>query len=105
MDRDWRQLPLTPLRTFECVARHASFTRAADELCLTQSAVSQQIRHLESLLGQSLFERQGRRLRLTDAGHRYFAAVSMPSALCSGRRRLFFPSRGAACCGCKSIRR
>lgn len=52
--------PLDTLITFEAVARNGSFTRAATELCLTQSAVSKQIRTLEDALGLSLFERQAR---------------------------------------------
>lgn len=60
--------PLYALRAFEVAARSCSFTRAADELALTQSAISRHIRSLESHLGCRLFERQGPRLRLTDVG-------------------------------------
>jgi DNA-binding transcriptional LysR family regulator len=56
------------LRTFEAVARQLSFTRAADELALTQSAVSHQIRSLEQGLGTSLFGRLHRGIELTDDG-------------------------------------
>ena len=57
MPSPYRSLPpLATLRTFEAVARNLSFTRAADELALTQSAVSHQIRALEDHLGASLFE-------------------------------------------------
>jgi len=56
------------LRAFECAARHGSFTLAAEELHLTQSAVSRQVKDLEGLLGFSLFRRNGRRVALTDAG-------------------------------------
>ena len=62
--------PLYALRAFEVAARSCSFTRAADELALTQSAISRHIRSLESHLGCRLFERHGPRLRLTDAGQR-----------------------------------
>ncbi|WP_236210507.1 LysR substrate-binding domain-containing protein [Metapseudomonas otitidis] len=59
-----RRLPsLTALRTFEAAARHAHFGRAAQELCVTDSAVSHQIRQLEEQLGVSLFEREGRQVR------------------------------------------
>lgn len=60
--------PLSPLRAFEAAARHLSFTRAAEELHLTQGAISQQIRQLELHLGFPLFIRQARRLELTDEG-------------------------------------
>lgn len=67
--------PLKSLRVFEAAARHLSFTLAADELCVTQGAVSQQIRVLEDALGVKLFRRQGRDLRLSAAGERYALAV------------------------------
>jgi LysR family glycine cleavage system transcriptional activator len=63
------ELPrLDLLRTFEAAARSLSFTKAADELFLTQSAVSKQMQLLESELGLSLFERRHRALSLTEAG-------------------------------------
>ena len=61
--------PLPNLVGFEAAARLGSFSRAAEELNITQSAVSHQIRTLEQLLGQPLFHRLGRRIELTDAGH------------------------------------
>lgn len=63
------------LRSFESAARHLSFTRAADELALTQSAVSRQIRQIEDGLGVPLFERRHRALVLTPAGHTMHRAV------------------------------
>ena len=63
-----RQLPLNSLRSFEVTARHLQMGRAADELGVTQGAVSQQIKSLEEHLGVALFERNGNRLRLTPAG-------------------------------------
>ncbi|MEH8228073.1 LysR family transcriptional regulator [Aeromonas veronii] len=60
--------PLNVLRGFEAAARLGSFHQAAQELHLTQSAISQQIRSLEELLGQPLFHRQGRSVALTDVG-------------------------------------
>jgi LysR family transcriptional regulator, glycine cleavage system transcriptional activator len=60
--------PLNVLRGFEAAARLGSFHQAAQELHLTQSAISQQIRSLEEMLGQPLFYRQGRSVALTDAG-------------------------------------
>jgi len=62
---------ITALRAFEAAARYLSFSRAAVELNLTQSAVSHQIRKLEELLGTSLFERIGSAVALTDAGAEY----------------------------------
>lgn len=60
--------PLNALHTFEAAARHLSFTRAAEELFVTQAAVSHQIRTLEEHLAVKLFRRAGRRLLLTDQG-------------------------------------
>lgn len=62
--------PLYALRAFEVAARSSSFTRAAEELSLTQSAISRHIRTLESQFGCRLFERHGPRLVLTEAGQR-----------------------------------
>ena len=59
------------LLAFEAAARHGSISRAAEELHLTQSAVSRQILHLEADLGVSLFHRVRRRVVLTDAGRIY----------------------------------
>ena len=56
--------PLNALRVFEAVARHGNFSRAAEELCVTQSAVSHQVRHLEDWMGTPLFERRGNRAEL-----------------------------------------
>src|SRR4051812_24026469 len=61
-------LPLNALRAFEASARHLSFTRAADELSVTQAAISQQVRGLEERLGVSLFRRLPRGLALSDEG-------------------------------------
>ncbi len=72
-----RDLPaLDLLKAFEAAARHLSFTRAGAELCLSQSAVSRQIRQLETQLGLPLFVRRTRALLLTEAGRRYFRDVS-----------------------------
>jgi DNA-binding transcriptional LysR family regulator len=59
------------LLAFEAAARHLSFTKAAEELSLTQSAVSRQIQALETSLGARLFERRTRSLLLTEAGQRF----------------------------------
>ncbi len=64
-----RHLPeLRILQTFECAARHGNFTRAGEELSLTQSAVSRQIRELEEQLGKQVFERIRGRVVLTQSG-------------------------------------
>ncbi|HEY9079300.1 LysR family transcriptional regulator [Magnetovibrio sp.] len=60
---------LRQLEAFITVSRHLSFTRAAEELNLTQPAVSMQIKQLESQLGQALFEHMGKKIYLTEAGH------------------------------------
>ena len=61
-------LPLNGLKAFEAAARHLSFTRAADELHVTQAAVSHQVKTLEQRLGVKLFRRLPKSLRLTDEG-------------------------------------
>ena len=67
--------PLNQLRAFEAAARHLSFTAAAGELNMTQSAVSQQIKSLENHLGQPLFYRRPRALELTVMGLNYVPVV------------------------------
>lgn len=67
--------PLNCLQTFEAAARHLSFTQAANELNLTQSAVSRQIKRLEEDLARPLFFRQALGLSLTPAGQRYFYTI------------------------------
>ena len=61
-------LPLNALRAFEASARHLSFTRAAIELCVTQAAVSHQVKLLESRLNVTLFKRLPRGLMITAEG-------------------------------------
>ncbi|NKB55588.1 MAG: LysR family transcriptional regulator [Alphaproteobacteria bacterium] len=73
-DRPFRT-PLNAVRAFECAARLLSYTRAAEELGVTQGAVSRQIATLESYIGQPLFRRIGRGIALTFAGERYAAEV------------------------------
>ena len=67
--------PLTAVRAFEAAARHLSFTRAATELHVTQSAVSHQVRTLEAWLGFPLFRRCNREIQLTGEGVTYLPAV------------------------------
>ena len=67
-----RHLPsFAVLRSFEAAARYESFTLAAEELCLTQSAISRQIKDLEAVVGIELFHRVGRRVKLTEAGSNF----------------------------------
>jgi LysR family transcriptional regulator, glycine cleavage system transcriptional activator len=71
-----RRLPsLNALKAFEATARHESFTKAAQELFVTQGAVSQQVKALEDDLGLRLFRRERQRLIITDAGRSYLEVV------------------------------
>jgi len=67
--------PLNALRAFEAAARSESITRAAEELSVTQGAVSQQVKALEATLGLKLFNRERQRLVITEAGREYLAVV------------------------------
>ncbi|UIP30209.1 LysR substrate-binding domain-containing protein [Photobacterium sp. TLY01] len=68
--------PLRAVHYFEAVARLNSFSRAAEFLSVTQSAVSHQVRLLEDYLGEELFQRQGRQLSLTPIGEKYYEQIS-----------------------------
>ncbi|MDX1514041.1 MAG: transcriptional regulator GcvA, partial [Gammaproteobacteria bacterium] len=68
--------PLNALRAFEAAARHLSFTRAAEELHVTQAAVSHQVKSLEEYLGIKLFRRFNRSLLLTDEGQAYLPTMT-----------------------------
>src|SRR5499427_7708643 len=67
--------PLNALKAFEAAARHESFTRAAEELCVTQGAVSHQVKALEVHLGIKLFTRERQRLIITEARRAYLAVL------------------------------
>ena len=67
--------PLNAVKAFEAAARHLSFTRAAEELFVTQAAVSHQIKALEEYLGLKLFRRKNRSLLLTEEGQSYFLDI------------------------------
>ena len=67
--------PLNALKAFEAAARHGSFTRAGEELFVTQGAVSHQVKALEADLGMKLFNRERQRLVITAAGREYLAVV------------------------------
>lgn len=93
---NWSPPSISSVRAFEAAARLEGFTRAADELNITQSAVSHAIRELEARLGVNLFVRNGRRLSLTDAGRRYlpFAAEAL-ARLRAGDQAVIDPNRRA----------
>jgi LysR family glycine cleavage system transcriptional activator len=67
--------PLNALKAFEAAARHESFTRAAEDLCVTQGAVSHQVKALEAELGIKLFNRESQRLVITEAGREYLGVL------------------------------
>lgn len=67
--------PLNALRAFEAIARHLSFTLAADELAVTPAALSHQIRGLEEFLGERLFDRKARSIALTAAGNTLYPGL------------------------------
>ncbi len=78
--------PLPPLQTliaFEAAVRHGSFTRAASELHLTQSAISRQVAQLEEFLGRALFRREHKRIHLTVAGQVYAEQVHRMLTQCA----------------------
>jgi len=68
--------PLTAIRAFEAAGRHENFSRAADELGMTQAAISYQIRQLEDRVGKPLFVREKGRVRLSDSGRRLLPALT-----------------------------
>jgi LysR family glycine cleavage system transcriptional activator len=73
--------PLAAIRAFEAAARHASFTKAADELGMTQAAVSYQIKVLEERIGTPLFLRKPRQVVLTETGQRLAPAITEAFAI------------------------
>jgi LysR family glycine cleavage system transcriptional activator len=75
MSQQDRLPSLALLRCFEAAAKRESFTAAAEELGLTQSAVSRQVKDLEEHIGTPLFRREGRGVRLTDAGRALFTSL------------------------------
>jgi len=68
--------PLSAIRAFEAAGRHENFSRAAEELGLTQAAISYQIRQLEDRVGRPLFVREKGRVRLSDSGRRLLPAIT-----------------------------
>lgn len=91
-----RAMSLDAIRGFESAARHLSFTAAAEELCITQSAVSKQIKTLEDALGAALFLRGGKGLSLTPQGRElYEAARAALAQLASAVDRLLAVDRAS----------
>jgi len=89
--------PLNALKAFEAAARHESFTRAAEELCVTQGAVSHQVKALETELGVKLFNRERQRLIITEAGRAYLTVVRDAfDRIASGTERLLQRQSGGA---------
>ncbi|WP_052402419.1 LysR family transcriptional regulator [Muricoccus aerilatus] len=86
--------PTAALQAFEACARHLSVSRAAEELRLTQSAVSRQLAGLEGLLGLRLFQRVRQRLVLTPAGAAYAPRVRASLARLEGATRELLARRG-----------
>jgi LysR family glycine cleavage system transcriptional activator len=92
--RRWTPPPMGAIRAFAAAARLLSFTRAADELGVTQSAVSHGIRELEARIGKPLFLRDGRRLALSETGRLYLPFVGDAlDRLKAGDRALADPER------------
>ena len=91
----WRLPPLNGVRAFEAAARHLSFTRAADELAVTQAAVSQQVRRLEDWLAVRLFRRRENSLELTEAGRAYLPLVTAALAGIADATAQIAPGRSA----------
>ena len=71
-----RYPPIAALRAFESAARHLNYTRAAEELHVTQSAISHQIKHIEELWGFKLFKRKGRGIELTDRAQKLTPVIN-----------------------------
>ncbi|WGL94934.1 transcriptional regulator GcvA [Arsenophonus nasoniae] len=89
--------PLNALRVFDAAARHLSFTKAAEELYVTQAAISHQIKGLENFLGMKLFRRRNRSLLLTEEGLNYYLDIKeIFSSLLEATRKLqAFRAKGA----------
>lgn len=87
--------PLNPLRVFEAVARLGSFTKAADEMHVSQSAVSRQVSLIEDYLAVKLFVREQRGITLTEVGHTYYREIGPAFArIAAATEDLLVGSRG-----------
>ncbi|WP_323008000.1 LysR family transcriptional regulator [Pseudorhodobacter sp.] len=86
---------LNSIRTFDAVARRMSFSLAAEELSISQSAVSQQVRQLEADLGSELFIRHNRSISLTESGRAYFGVVREVLDRLDAVTQQLFPKKSA----------
>lgn len=93
MSKERRRINVRSFQIFEAVARLRSLTRAAEELGISQSAVSHQMRALTVRLGEDLFERQGRAIRLTDAGARLARSLDAAFDLIEEQATVFESNR------------
>ena len=86
--------PLNALRSFEAAARHCSFRDAADELCVSHSAISHQVKFLERYLGLELFVRKARSVELTKSGRQYYPVLrEVFEKIAEGTESLLAPKR------------
>ncbi|MCH8303252.1 MAG: LysR family transcriptional regulator, partial [Proteobacteria bacterium] len=84
--------PLNALRTFEAAARNGSFKHAAEELCVSHSAVSHQIKQLEQYLGVELFIRKARSVEISKLGRAYYPVLRGAfDRIAAGTERIFKP--------------
>lgn len=88
--------PFSAVRAFEAAARHLSFKAAADELCVSPSAVSHQIRALEDYLATSLFHREGNRVVLSKTGRAYAGNLTNLLDNLADSTEMVRPERGAS---------
>ena len=96
-----RNLPsFSSIRAFEAAARHLSFKHAAEELCLTQSAISHQIKSLEEFLDKKLFIRHAKSVELTLPGAEY---LEMVSCLLDGIETATLKIKGSKTDGCLNV--
>ncbi|ABM01808.1 LysR substrate-binding domain-containing protein [Shewanella amazonensis] len=89
--RPYNLPPLNALKSFEAFSRHLNLRDAAQELCVTESAVSRQLKQLEGYLGVKLLERVGRNSQLTDVGQHYSRALSQGLYVMSEATERLFP--------------
>lgn len=82
--------PLNALRTFEAFGRHLNLRDTADELCVTESAISRQLKHLEEFLNTKLIERTGRSTRLTALGLEYISTLTTSLSSIDAQTNLLF---------------
>ncbi len=94
---------LNALRIFEVAARHLSFTKAAEELNLTQAAVSQRIKTLEDYLGQPLFHRHSRHIEVTNLGEAYLPTVRDTLARLDSATTQLFGQKGQRILSVRSV--